>query len=110
MVQHSESVLATIRDKERALEKEIRAAQERANARVVEARARADEIKAQAERDGMRDAEALYQDGLAHARLEAQTIQTHGEEQATALRQAGHARIQKAIEYIIQFVLPHSET
>ena len=98
--------LIAIRDKERALAQEIRAAQERADARVAEARVRADAIKSQAERDGMCEAEALYQDGLGRARTEASKIEARGEADAAALRQAGRARLQDAMQYIIRFVLP----
>ena len=101
--------LIAIRDQERALEKEIHAAQERADARIAQARTRADAIKTQAESDGVREAEALYRDGLARAREQAAEINARGETDATALRQAGRARIQQAVEYIVRFVLPKNE-
>ena len=99
--------LIAIRDKERALAQEIRAAQERADARVAQARAHADAIKTQAERDGMREAEALYQDGLLRTRAEVSEIKARGEADAAALRETGRARIHEAVEYIVRFVLPH---
>jgi vacuolar-type H+-ATPase subunit H len=99
--------LIAIRDKERALAQAISAAHARADARVAEARARADAIQSQAERDGMREAEALYQDGIERARAEAGEIQARGEADAAALRAAGRARLEEAVEYIIRFVLPH---
>lgn len=103
------SPLAVIRDKERALAREIAAAQERANALLVQARARADAIKAQAEQDGRRDAEALYQVGLERARREAGEIRTRGEADDAALREAARSRIQEAVDHIIAFVLPDHE-
>ncbi len=108
MSQHTAAItpLAVIRDKERALAQEIHAAQERANALIAQARARADAIKTQAEQDGMREVEVLYQDGLARARRELSEIEARGESDATALGEAGRARIQEAVEYIIRFVLP----
>ncbi len=111
MSQHPEAIspLAVIREKERALEKEIRTAQERADARIAQARARADAIKAQAERDGVSEAEKLYQEGIARARTQAGAIEEHGEADAVALRDAGRAKIQQAVEYIVQFVLPKND-
>ncbi len=106
---NTSSPLAAIRDKERALEKEIRAAQEHANARIADARARADAINAQAERDGMREAETLYQEGLARARTQANQIEERGKADADALRATGRTRIQQAVDYIVRFVLPHNE-
>jgi vacuolar-type H+-ATPase subunit H len=109
MIQHSEtsgSPLAIIREKERAFDKEIRAALERANARVAKARARGDEIKVQAEQDGVREAETLYQEGLVRARIEASAIAERGEADAVLLLQAGRMKIQKAVDHIIRFVLP----
>ncbi len=98
--------LIAIRDKERALAQEIRAAHECADARIAEARVRADAIKSQAERDGMCEAEALYQDGLGRARAEASEIEARGEGDAAALHEVGRARLQEAMQYIIRFVLP----
>ncbi len=108
---HSQTIspLTIIRNKERALAQEITAAQERANALIAQARARADAIKTQAEQDGMRDAEVLYQDGLARARRELSEIDARGKADAIALGEAGRARIQEAVEYIIRFVLPENE-
>jgi V/A-type H+-transporting ATPase subunit G/H len=103
------SPLAVIRDKERVLAQETRAAQARADARIADARARADAIKQQAEREGVRDAEALFQDGLARARSEADALRMAGEAQATALREQGSKRVAAAVEYIVQFVLPRTD-
>ena len=101
------SPLAIIRDQERAIAQQIRAAQERADARVADARTRADAIKAQAERDGMRQAETLYQDGIERARAEASEIEARGASGAAALREAGRVGLHEAMEYIVRFVLPH---
>jgi vacuolar-type H+-ATPase subunit H len=103
------SPLAVIRDRERAIAQQIRTAQERADARVADARLRSEAMRSQAERDGLRQAQALYEDGLNRARAEANEVLTRGEADAAALREAGRARIQKALEYIIRFVLPHKE-
>lgn len=104
------SPLVAIRDKERALAQEIRAAEERANAMLVDARARADAVKQQAEREGLQAAEALYQEGLAGARDEAEAISRQGEVNAVQQRQDGLARIDDAVNYIVNFVLPHQES
>ncbi|MGE5262105.1 MAG: V-type ATPase subunit subunit G family protein [Acidobacteriota bacterium] len=104
------SPLVAIRDKERALAQEIRAAEERANALMVDARARADAVKQQAERDGLEAAETLYQEGLAGARDEAAAISRQGEADAVQQRQVGLARIDEAVNYIVNFVLPHQES
>lgn len=104
------SPLVAIRDKERALAQEIRAAEERANAMLVDARARADAVKQQAEREGLQSAEALYQEGLAGARDEAEAISRQGEANAVQQRQDGLARIDDAVNYIVNFVLPHQES
>lgn len=104
------SPLVAIRDKERALAQEIRAAEERANAMLVDARARADAVKQQAEREGLQAAEALYQEGLAGARDEAEAISRQGEANAVQQRQDGLARIDDAVNYIVNFVLPHQES
>ncbi len=98
--------LAAIRDQERALAQEIVAAQERANTRIAEARASAAALQAQAERDGVREAETLYHDGMARARSEADALRATGEADAARLRQAGEARLSEAADYIIRFVLP----
>ncbi len=103
------SPLTAIRDKERALQQAIHNAQERADKQVAEARDRADAIKEQAERDGLRDAETLYQDGLARARAEAETLRKKGEAEATAAGAAGRARIAQAVDYIVRFVLPRAD-
>lgn len=104
------SPLVAIRDKERALAQEIRAAEERANAMLIDARARADAVKQQAEREGLQAAEALYQEGLAGARDEAEAISRQGEVNAVQQRQDGLARIDDAVNYIVNFVLPHQES
>lgn len=104
------SPLAAIRDKERALAQAIRTAQEKAAEHVALARARADAIKEQAERDGLQAAEALYQNGMAKARAEADGIRAAGEEQAAHLQEASRARVPAAADYIVEFVLPHSDT
>jgi vacuolar-type H+-ATPase subunit H len=101
------SPLAAIRDKERALSQEIRVAQERANAKVTEAHARAEAIKQQAERDGMSEADKLYQNGLAVARTESVAISKAGETQAAQQHQSGMRRIAEAMNYIVSYVLPH---
>ena len=103
------SPLGLIRDKERILAKEIRAAAETARARVEQARARADAILAQAERDGAEEAERQYQEGLAQAQAQAQAIEAHGDADAAALREASSARIQTAAEFILRFILPGHE-
>lgn len=105
----SSSPLVAIRDKERALTQQFRAVQEQADARVAQARVRADEIKQQAEREGLSEAEALYQQGLARAREQSQVLAAEGEAQAAKLREAGITRISKAVDHILQFVLPHSQ-
>lgn len=104
----SPSPLVAIRNKERALEQEIRKAAEKAEAQVAQARARADEIKQQAEREGLREAESIYQQGLAHAREQALVISQEGEAQAAKLGEAGRGRIGKAVDHILEFVLPPS--
>lgn len=105
----SPSPLAVIRDKERALGLEIRAAEEHANATLAAARARADTLKQQAEAEGMREADALYQRGLAHAQEQAAAISAEGETRAKTLQTSGLARIGQAVDYIVQFVLPHPQ-
>jgi vacuolar-type H+-ATPase subunit H len=104
------SPLVAIRDKERSLAQEIHAAEERANAMLVDARARADAVKQQAEREGLQAAEALYQEGLASSRDEAEAISRQGEVNAVQQRQDGLARIDDAVNYIVNFVLPHQES
>ena len=104
------SPLAAIRDRERALAREIQAAEERATATVADARARADGIKEQAEREGLRDAETLYQEGLARAQEQAAAISRQGEADAGRQRESGLARIEQAANYIVTFVLPHPDT
>ncbi len=106
MAESSSSPLAAIRDKERTLANEIRAAQANAAAKVAEAHARADALKEQAERDGLREADALYQDGLAKAREQAAKISTEGDAQAVQLLESGRSKIAKAADHIVQFVLP----
>jgi V/A-type H+-transporting ATPase subunit G/H len=103
------SPLVAIRDKERALASDIRAAQERADAKVADARTRAESLKQQAEREGMQEAEALYQQGLTRAREQAQVVSAEGQAQAAKQHEAGLGRIGKAVDYILQFVLPHSQ-
>ncbi len=103
------SPLVAIRDKERALASEIRSAQERADARVADARARAESLKQLAEREGMQEAEALYQQGLVRAREQAQVVSQEGQTQAAKQHEAGLGRIGKAVDHILRFVLPHSQ-
>ncbi len=103
------SPLVAIRDKERSLAQEIRSAQERADAKVAQAHAQADSIKQQAERQGVQEAEALYQQGLAQAREQAQVVSQDGEAEAGKSRQAGLGRVGKAVNHILQFVLPHTQ-
>jgi vacuolar-type H+-ATPase subunit H len=105
----STSPLVAIREKERTLAAEIRAAQERADANVVQARARAESLKQQAEHEGMQEAEALYQQGLARAREQAQVVSQEGQTQAAKLHEAGLGRIGKAVDHILQFVLPRNQ-
>ncbi len=102
--------LAAIREKERALQQSIHEVQARADQRVAEARASADVIKDQAERDGLREAEAFYQEGLGRARAEAEAIQAKGAAEAAAAGAAGRAHILRAVEYIVHFVLPRGDT
>ena len=101
--------LVAIRDQERALAQAMRAAQARAAAQIAAARARADALKQQAECDGMHDADALYQGGLARACTQAAAIEKQGQLDADALAQTGHAQIARAVEYIVEFVLPRGE-
>ncbi len=103
------SPLAAIRDKERSLAQQIHSSQEQADAKVAQAHARADSIKQQAEREGVQEAETLYQQGLAQAREQAQVVSQDGEAEADKLRQAGLVRVGKAVDYILQFVLPHRQ-
>ncbi len=105
----TQSPLVAIRDKERAMALQISAAQERADAKVAEARARAESVKQQAEREGMQEAEALYQQGLSRAREQAQVVVQGGQTQAAKLHDAGLERIGKAVDYILRFVLPHNQ-
>jgi len=104
------SPLAAIRDKERTLQQAIKDAQERAAEHVATARARADAIKEQAERDGLSEAETLYQDGLARARTEAEALQKKGEAEAASAGQVGRSRIARGVEHIVQFVLPRTDS
>ncbi|MBI5649953.1 MAG: hypothetical protein HZC40_05815 [Chloroflexi bacterium] len=101
--------LVAIRDQERALAQKIRAAQERATARIADARARADALKQTAEREGVRDADALYQAGLERARAQAGEIEKNGQAQSVARADAGRAHLARAVESIIAFVLPRVE-
>ena len=102
------SPLAAIREKERILAQEIRAAEERASTTVAEARARADTIKQQAEQEGLKDADALYKQGLQKAEEQAKGMSAEGEARAAELRAAGLGCVQKAVDYIVQFVLPRT--
>ncbi len=102
--------LAAIRDKEHTLAQAIQAAQVQAQARIAEARTRANEILQQAERDGIQEGEQFYQDGIVHARAQADVIRSDGESAAIQLRDNGMARIAEAAEDIMQFVLPHVDS
>lgn len=104
------SPLIAIRDKEHALAQEIRSAEERANAIMVEARSRANAVKQQAEREGLQAAEAFFQEGVARARDEAAAVSRQGETDAAQQRQDGLARIDDAVNYIVNFVLPRQES
>ncbi len=108
MAEPSSSPLAAIREKERTLANDIQAAQASAAARVAQARAEADALKQQAERDGLREADALYQDGLAKAREQAAKISADGDSQAAQLLESGRDKIARAVDHIVQFVLPKS--
>lgn len=103
------SPLAAIREKEHVLEKQILVAQERSSAAIAQARAQADAIKQQAEREGLRDAEAIYQKGLVSAREQAAAIAQEGEKQAKLQQEAGAQRIPQAIDHIVAYVLPRIE-
>ncbi len=105
----SPTPLVVIRDKERALAAETRAAQERADGQVAQARTRAENIKQQAEREGMQEAEALYQQGLVRAREQALIVSQKGQGEAAKLHEAGLGRIGKAVDHILKYVLPHNQ-
>ncbi len=100
------SPLAAIRDKERALENNLREAEQRANKIGNDARARAEAIRQQAEREGMQEADRLYQEGLAKAQQQADQIAAEGEANAKRLQETGLAKIGQAVDRIVQFVVP----
>jgi vacuolar-type H+-ATPase subunit H len=103
------SPLAAIRDQERTLSQQIRTAEERSNKTLADARARSDALKQQAESEGVREAESLYQAGLARAREEATVITRDGEKRAVQQQETGMKRIAKAVDHIVAFVLPRSK-
>ncbi len=102
----TQSPLAAIRDKERALETGIREAEERATKIQADARARADAIRQQAEREGKAEADRLYQDGLAGAQKQANQISADGEAQAKQVHENGLKRIGQAVDRILAYVVP----
>ena len=101
------SPLAAIRDTERALEKRLREAEQRAGTLTADARARADAIRKQAESEGVKEAEDLYQVGLATAYQQADSITADGEKHARQLYETGLGRIGRAVDRIMAFVISH---
>lgn len=100
------SPLAAIRDEERTLNKRIQTAEEQASAALADARAQAESIKQQAEREGLAEADRLYQEGIACAHEEADVMAQEGQAQAAQLEQEGTRRIIRAVDHIVAFVLP----
>jgi V/A-type H+-transporting ATPase subunit G/H len=109
MLDPSVQPLVVIREKERELAEAIRLAREQAQARLADARARANAIKEQAEREGMQQAEQVYQEGIARARTQAELVRNAGQAAARQLRANGTTRLTEAIECIVRFVLPSIE-
>jgi len=99
---HDSSPLAVIREKERKLAQQIRAARLAAEATIAQAHQRATAIKQAAERDGVREAEAYYRQEIDNTRQVAEHMRA-----ATCLVQrAGRAALDHAVQVIMEFVLP----
>ena len=100
------SPLVSIREKEQELAQQIRAARGAAEAAVAQAHQRAAAIKQAAEHDGLREAEAYYRQQIDKTKQVAASMQAAGREEAHRLREAGRAALGRAVQVIIQFVLP----
>lgn len=103
---HDDSPLALIRHKEREFSQELQAARRAAQAIITQARQRATAIKQEAEGDGRRAAEAYCREELDKTERLAAHIKAAGQEEAQRLLQAGRRRLGRAVQAIIEFVLP----
>jgi len=100
------SPLNLIREKEQELARQIHAARREAEATIAQAHQRATAVKDAAERDGLREAEEYYRQEIAKTEQVAARIKSAGQEEARRLHQAGRAGLRRAVEAIIEFVVP----
>ena len=100
------SPLNLIRQKERELAQRIRTAMSEAEAKVAGARRRATLIREEAEREGLREAEEFFQRRRAEAEAEANRIRAGGQKEAERIRRTGPEQVERAVQAIIEFVLP----
>ena len=100
------SPLQVIQQKESDLRLRVEEAHRQAEAHIQATREEADQTIAQADQEGRATAEALYQRGIEEARQEADAIIAAAHKEAAALRQRAMVRLDDAVSYIVELVLP----
>lgn len=98
--------LQAIKQKESDLRQRVEAARRQAEAKLQAAREEAEQNIAQADQEGRAEAEALYQREIEEARREAEAILVTAHKEATALRRRATARLDDAVRWIAELVLP----
>lgn len=100
------SPLQVIQQKESDLRLRVEEAHRQAEAHIQAAREEVDQTIAQADQEGRATAEALYQQGIEEARQEAEAIIAAAHKEAAALRHRAMVRLDDAVSYIVELVLP----
>ena len=106
MSDSSISPITLIGKKEQELAKQIQAARREAEATISRARQRASSIREENERAGLREAEEYYRREIAAVEQLGSRIGASGREKAGMMREVGPQRLARALQAIMEFVLP----
>lgn len=100
------SPLQAIYQKETELRRRLEMARQQAEASLQSARAEAERRLAQADQEGRADAKALFDQGLAEVRQEAEAVLAGAQAQAAALQNRAATHLDAAARQIVPLVLP----
>ena len=98
--------LVAIKEKEDELRHRLEEAHRQAEARIHAAREEATESVAQARRQAKEQADTWFQQGVATAKQEAEAMVAAAQEKTAAMRRRSGGRMDKAVRWIIEMVLP----
>ena len=101
--------LDAIRFKELEIKRNLMEAQKKAEEDVAESRREAIQIKERAKNDGIEEGKAVYKKEIEAAQKKAEEIRKTGLKEAQSIWQKGLTNLDKAVNKIVELVVPGNE-